>query len=301
MGCQTSDLQLADTRMMEDNMELMNASKKGDLSKVQELIADLDGRGVDVNYIAASALMRACRYNHREIVFTLLSVKGINVNAQGYMGHNALMCACQRGNREIVLALLSMDDIQVNLYLTTSRYTALMEACIVGNKEIILALLSVNGIDVNMQSYNGDTALMEACRNYHREIVLALLSVSDIDVNLRDTFSGHTALMLACMRRHNPNIALDLLLDRRVNRHITDNFGKTALMLARDINLPTVVTRIEEMDRADDRMPMLLVHHHYMYADAADATNGLLHPTTSAISKALVITGIVHIICRYIA
>jgi ankyrin repeat protein len=253
--------------MTNNKMRLIDACRKGDFNKVQELIADLDGKGLDVNYqddLGYTALMRACLNNHREIIFTLLPMNGIDTNVQSHSGYTALMVACWYGNREIVSALLHVD-----------------------------------GVIVSLQSKYGDSALIYACMNGNREIASALLSVGGIQVNSITKSRGYTALMWACFMRY-PEIALDLLLDRRVDRHIEGSNGDTALILAHKYSRPTVVTRIEEMDRGDDRMPMLLVHHRYMYADPADTTNRL-YPPASAITKALMISGIVELICRYIA
>jgi ankyrin repeat protein len=216
---------------MNSKMELIFACRNGDLSSVQELIADLEGNGLDVNY-------------KDEEEFT------------------ALLWACWKSNREIVLVLMSVQGLGVNLRTNCNLDIALLMACV-----------KVCNVD-----------------NLLKNLLGSIMIEEDGD--------GFTALMLACYRS-NAHIALDLLLDRRVDRHISDRNGGTALDIARLRNLTAVVTRIEDMDRGDARMPMVLVHHRYMYADSD--TNDGLHPPESAIAQALVIRGIVELICRYIA
>ena len=72
--------------------------------------------------------------------------------------------------------------------------------------------------------------------------------------------------MWACSCGH-ADIALDLLRDPRVDRHIKYRGGSNALALAHDKGLTAVVTLIEVLDRGDERMPLVKVHHRYPHGD----------------------------------
>ena len=111
--------------------------------------------------------------------------------------------------------------------------------------------------------------------------------------------------MWACSCGH-ADIALDLLRDPRVDRHIKYRGGSNALALAHDKGLTAVVTRFKALDRGeygDERMPLVKVHHRYLHGDGtterAQTQVQAPHPPGSAITKALD-KNLVHHISRFL-
>ena len=178
--------------------------------------------------------------------------------------------------------------------------TALMRACSYGHKEVVLELLKVDGLDVNLQNSYGYTALMLACYKGLTEVALELLKVDGLDVNLQNSY-GYTALIFACINGH-ADTALTLLRDPRVDRSFN---GSSALRWARDNGLTAVVTLIEALDRGDERMPLVKVHHRYLHGDVAaegaQAQAKAPHPPGSAITKTLVDKNLMHYMSRFLA
>ena len=78
---------------------------------------------------------------------------------------------------------------------------------------------------------NGTTALMWAVSFKHNSIVKLLLDQPAVDVNVKDDYDGLTALHYAALD-NNAEGARMLLLHKDISANVTDNNGKTALMLA---------------------------------------------------------------------
>ena len=135
------------------------------------------------------------------------------------------------------------------------------------------------------------------------KVALELLKVDGIDVNLQNMV-GYTALMMACIFGH-ANIALELLREPRVNRHIIYSNESNALEMARNNGLTAVVSRFEALDRGDERMPLVKVHHRYLHGDVAaersQAQAQTPHPPRSAITKTLLDKNLMHYISRFFA
>ena len=167
-------------------------------------------------------------------------------------------------------------------------------------KEIVEGM-KTNGVDINHQDRDGDTALMMACNEGLAEVALELLKVDGLDVNLQNS-DGETALIMACSNGHT-EVALELLRDPRVDRHIKNNDESNALTMARRENMTEVVVLIEALDRGDERMPLVKVHHRYLHGDVAaeGAQAQAPHPPESAITKALVDKNLMHYISRFLA
>jgi serine/threonine-protein phosphatase 6 regulatory ankyrin repeat subunit A/serine/threonine-protein phosphatase 6 regulatory ankyrin repeat subunit B len=138
--------------------ELFDAAKRGDLNKVQKLLA----QGADVNAKrndGATPLMMAA-YHGRMDVCELLISKGADINSQDEDGKTALMWTA-----------------------SDHRHTDVCE------------LLISRGADVNSKDYYGQTALTWAAGNGYKDICELLIS-KGADVNARNN-DGFTALRLA--------------------------------------------------------------------------------------------------------
>ena len=108
--------------------------------------------------------------------------------------------------------------------------------------------------------------------------------------------------MNAC-HRSRADAALALLRDPRVDRHIKNTYGNSALTWARDNGLTAVLTRFEALDRGGERMPLVKVHHRYLHGDVAaeGAQAQAPHPPGSAITKTLVDKYLMHYMSRFLA
>ena len=246
----------------------MYAVASGDRKRVRSAIDRTDVECInDTNeYNLETALLMACSDNNPEVPLELLTEDDIDVNHQGRDGDTTLIRACYKGLTEMALELLKVDGIEVNIWDTGMR-TALIWACYKGLTEVALELLKVDGLGFNIQEKDGYTALMSACFNGRADIGLALLR------------------------------------DPRVDRHIKNRNGRNALTIARDKSLTAVVTLIEALDRGDERMPLVKVHHRYLHGDVAaeGAQAQAPHPPESAITKALVDKNLVHYMSRFLA
>jgi ankyrin repeat protein len=252
-----------------DSEALIDAANRGELVRVKEILQSMKTNGVDINHQDSdgdTALVRACSEGFTEVALELLKVDGIDVNIQDILGWTAYMRACSKGLTEVALELLKVDGLDVDLQ-DSYGWTALMWACSRGLTEVALELLKVDGIDVNLQDRGGKTALMMAC------------------------YTGHA------------DTALSLLRDPRVDRHMKIRDGSNALTWARNKGLTAVLTRFEALNRGDERMPLVKVHHRYLHGDvtAEAAQAEAPHPPESAITKALVDKNLMHYISCFLA
>jgi ankyrin repeat protein len=183
--------------------QLVDAAKKGDAHKLQELLAE----GVNVNVkgreFDLTALMVAASKGHIEIVRILLA-HNADINKREKINDcTALMIAAQEGQAEVLRVLLAKGS-KVNAT-NAHGLSALVFAAAHDQAEIIKILLA-EGADVNNKSVNDRTPLMTAAQAGHIEIVKILL-VNGTDVNAKNT-KGQTALMLATERRRTEIVKL---------------------------------------------------------------------------------------------
>ena len=172
---------------------LIIAAGKGDIEKVNELLALVTDVNIQDPFTGATALMQASQNGHKEVVIALLN-KDANVNMRAENGTTALMLASKNGHAEIVHIL--MDKwADVNVKEPTTGGTPLIMSSGFGHTETVRVLLTAKDIDVNVKGAFGITALMIASQQGHTEVVRALL-VKGADVNLTDD-KGATALSLA--------------------------------------------------------------------------------------------------------
>ena len=98
-----------------------------------------------------------------------------------------------------------------------------------------------------------------------------------------------------------------VLRDPRVDRDTKNGDGLNALTRARNRGLTAVMTRFEALDRGDERMSLVKVHHRYLYGDVAaegaqaQAQAQAPHPPGSAITKTLVDKNLMRYISRFLA
>ncbi|NWU33137.1 RN5A ribonuclease, partial [Hylia prasina] len=243
------------------NSELNAAVKNRDKKAVLELLE----QGADVNSKADSGWtpLQTAVQNREEDLVRLLLDRGASLHARKDNGGTAFTEAGIAGNVEILKLLLErgsdINDRDIN------GFTAFMEAAWYG-KEDALRFLYSRGAEVNLRRETseekaklhkgGATALMDACRERHFSAVKILVQEMRADVNIRDN-RDRNALIHALKKgsgkkRYESAVSIvRFLLERGVDVKSKDECGKTALILAVEMESPELVTALLEKDEID--------------------------------------------------
>ncbi|XP_057885905.1 2-5A-dependent ribonuclease [Melospiza georgiana] len=234
-------------------------------SKNKAAVLELLERGADVNSKVGSGwtpLQTAVRIDEEELVRLLLA-RGASVHARKDNGGTAFTEAGIAGNVEVLELLLEHgSDIHEQ---DINGFTAFMEAAWYGREEALRFLYS-RGAKVNLRREpsqekaklhkGGATALMDACRERHFSAVKILVQEMGADVNIRDN-RDRNALIHALKegsgkRKHvSPVPIVHFLLEHGVDVKSKDECGKTALILAVEMESPELVTALLEKDEID--------------------------------------------------
>ncbi|XP_066180853.1 2-5A-dependent ribonuclease [Sylvia atricapilla] len=243
------------------NSELNAAVKDGDKEAVLELLE----RGADVNSKVDSGwtpLQTAVQTREEDLVRLLLD-RGASVHARKDNGGTAFTEAGIRGDVGILQLLLErgadIKDRDIN------GFTAFMEAAWYGKEEALRFLYS-RGAEVNLRRETseekaklhkgGATALMDACRERHFSAVKILVLEMGAEVNIRDN-RDRNALIHALKKgsdkkRYQSAVSIvHFLLERGVDVKSKDECGKTALILAVEMESPELVMALLEKDEID--------------------------------------------------
>lgn len=122
-----------------------------------------------------------CRYEVDIKLF--LTVSEIHFNES--IINEALIVASQNGKYNVVKQLLTVPGININAQ-DKLNITALIHASGKGHYQVVKLLLDFPGIDVNIKDSFGYTALFLASRRGHTNIVKLLLAMPGIEINERD-------------------------------------------------------------------------------------------------------------------
>jgi len=170
--------------------DLYEASKKGNLEKVTELI----NNGADVNKMTTKgffSLYIASQEGHTDVVEKLLE-SGADVNKMTTNGIFSLYIASQEGHTDVVKKLLE-SGADVNKT-TTHGFFSLYVASQKGHTDVVKKLLA-SGADVNKMTTTGFFSLYIASHEGHTNVVEKLLA-SGADVN-KMTTNGNSSLLVA--------------------------------------------------------------------------------------------------------
>ncbi|NXD23192.1 RN5A ribonuclease, partial [Spelaeornis formosus] len=243
------------------NSELHTAVKNRDKEAVLELLE----QGADVNSKGDSGwtpLQNAVQ-NADEDLIRLLLDRGAALHARKDNGGTAFTEAGIAGNVEILKLLLErgsdINDQDIN------GFTAFMEAAWYGKEEALRFLYS-RGAKVNLRRETseekaklhkgGATALMDACRECHFSAVRILVQEMRADVNIRDN-RDRNALIHALKKgsdkkKYDSAVSIvHFLLEQGVDVKSKDECGKTALILAVEMESPELVAALLEKDEVD--------------------------------------------------
>ncbi|NWS74350.1 RN5A ribonuclease, partial [Crotophaga sulcirostris] len=233
-------------------------------SNIKDVLELLE-RGADVNSKAESGwtpLQSAVQADDEDLVQLLLD-KGACPHARKDNGGTAFTEAAITGNVNILELLLNhglnIDDCDDN------GFTAFMEAAWYGNEEA-MKFLYRKGANVNLRRAvseekakllkGGATALMDACKEGHVSAVKTLVQELGADVNICDNKDRnaliHALKEVCAKRRYESAVSIGhFLLDCGVDVTSKDEYGKTALILAVEMQSPDLVKALLEKGEID--------------------------------------------------
>ncbi|KAI1236495.1 2-5A-dependent ribonuclease [Lamprotornis superbus] len=243
------------------NSKLNTAVNNGEKEAVLELLE----QGADVNSKVEGGwtpLHTAVQNSEVELVQLLLD-RGAALHARKDNGGTAFTEAGIAGNVEILELLLERGS-DIN-HQDINGFTAFMEAAWYGREEA-LRFLHSRGAQVNLGRKTseekaklhkgGATALMDACRERHFSAVKILVQEMGADVNIRDN-KDRNALIHALKKgpskeRYESAVSIaHFLLEQGADVKSKDECGKTALILAVEMESPELVTALLEKDEID--------------------------------------------------
>lgn len=151
----------------------------------------------------------------------------INEQSYGLVGNTILHIAVKYCDIEIVKYLLTIPGININAQQSRSKLYTPLHLAVINHNYRVVALLTHNKADVNTQNRLGDTPLHIAVTNdvkYNEcnvKTIKCLLNHGAADLNIKNIY-GRTALHSAVMK--NNKIATYLLASNpRVNMNIEDD------------------------------------------------------------------------------
>ena len=181
--------------------QLIQASKKGDLDKIQRLLSE----GIDINSRnkdGATILMRASYDGCLQVVKALLE-KNADVNAHNKDGWTGLMLASAMGHADVVHALIG-SQVKIDAQ-NKDGWSSLMIATYYGHFDVIKVLLETKS-SVHAQNKDGETALMAGSYSGHLNCVKLLLEYG-ADITLKNN-DRKTAQDIAQKRGHSDIVGI---------------------------------------------------------------------------------------------
>ena len=161
---------------------LMRAAKEGNCASFRIHLEN----GVN-NYISplGHELIHILAALGKTEILKILIEHNADVNLPTKLGHTPLMIAVQNGHAEIIKTLVTAPGIDVNQAELHDGLTPLLIAIKSVRRDVntVTALLAAPGIDVNLPTGCGFTPLMIAVQKKDIEIVTLLLNADGIEVD----------------------------------------------------------------------------------------------------------------------
>lgn len=161
-----------------DQLELFQAAERGQLSRVEQLLAR--GAGVnDKNAAGETVLMIAAANNHVAIVQKVLYDLKADLNERDNNGEDALMKAAANGHLAVIQVILDSRNLMMLKGQDRNGMTALMKAAAQGHELVVKEIVDYRnynsgGFDIKMKDRYGKTALDHAQASGHKAIVTFL-------------------------------------------------------------------------------------------------------------------------------
>ncbi|XP_010226935.1 PREDICTED: 2-5A-dependent ribonuclease [Tinamus guttatus] len=254
-------LPTSSSKTLEDlDAKLHTAVKNNEMENVKELLE----KGANVNSRAEAGWtpLQSAVHMDEDMALFLLE-KGADLHARKDNGGTAFIEAGAAGSVRLLEVFLAHGS-DINEY-DNNGFTAFMEAAWYG-KEEALRFLHGRGADVNMGrivceekrklNKGGATALMDACKEGHMSVVKALVQDMNVDLNICDN-QDRNALIHALKEgssHKKPEISVSIglfLLDRGIDVKSRDENGKTALILAAEVDSLDLVKALLEKGEVD--------------------------------------------------
>ena len=141
----------------------------------------------------SNAFMLVCANGHMDLFDFFIEKNMFVIEENNDFEENALMLACVYGQVDIVSKLLTYQ-FDVNIKALFSEDYVIHRAVIGGCLEIV-DLLIIHGVNLNVGNYYGDTPLHLAVYYEHKNIIERLLEMN-VDTTLHN-IKNQTALMIA--------------------------------------------------------------------------------------------------------
>ncbi|KAI9024033.1 ankyrin repeat-containing domain protein [Hyaloraphidium curvatum] len=216
---------------LEGQLDLWEAAKAGDLSRVEELLSSGQCKATDRDSQGITALHWAAIHRHLNVV-TLLLDRGADPNAKGGdLMATPVMWAARSGIVEVV-ALLCQRGGDPKL-VDSQGYNALHLAAHGAHYFVILYLVMCGGMDLDSLDQMGRTALMWIAYMGISQECLDLVLKLNPDVNRQDS-TGLSALHWAVCTSHFS--MAQSLLKAGADVRLRDQAGKTPEQWAKEIN-----------------------------------------------------------------
>ena len=225
----TSDMLLFRNPMDDDDLDIFDCFKSGEISDVENLVEKLgseilssrDKHGYTIaHWVALDGNVELLRY-------LIERNAPIDLPCLGIQGPHPIHWASRKGHTAIIQLLLQTGVVQVNTA-DFKGLTPLMTASMYGRCISACYLLGM-GAQHHLTDINGDTALHWAAYKGHIEIIQILVN-SGVDLQKTDNF-GSTPLHLSCLSGNIQCVRI-LCQKRNLDLQPKDKNEKTPLMLA---------------------------------------------------------------------
>ena len=183
-----------------------------------------------------------------ELVTTLISEGGCEINQQDCVGSTPLSYAARNEHEGVVKLLLEQENVDPNLQ-DKSGLTPFAWAAARGCEGVAKLLLERENVDPDRPEQNGYTPLRWAAGRGREGVVKLLLEREDVDPNRPDR-AGRTPLVLAALRGHEGVVKL-LLGQENVDPNRPGNNSITPLGWAAGQGYEGVVKLLLEREDAD--------------------------------------------------